>query len=202
MPTASQSCITHSYERYFKPIITLRSPISILLRATPRRKETMMTKLWIMAGCMAAAFATATSANTLQEHNIPLSLALEIAQDAVQNCANKQYSVSAAVVDRAGVLRALLRADNAAIHTPEASRRKAYTAASSRTATSTMVKNIQSPGAAQLVAVDDFLVLAGGVPIRVGNETIGAVGVGGAPSGDLDEACAMAALQKVAEKLV
>ncbi|KAB8199140.1 protein of unknown function DUF336 [Aspergillus parasiticus SU-1] len=161
----------------------------------------MMTKLWMIAGCMAAAFSTATSAKLLQEHNVPLSLALEIAQDAVQSCATKQYSVSAAVVDREGVLRALLRADNAAIHTPEAARRKAYTAASSRTATSTMVKNIQNPGAAQLAAIDDFLILAGGVPIKVGNETIGAVGVGGAPSGDFDEACAMAALQQVANKL-
>ncbi|OGM48950.1 hypothetical protein ABOM_003196 [Aspergillus bombycis] len=162
----------------------------------------MMTKLWIIAGCMAASFSTAASTNLLQEHNIPLSLALDIAQNAVQNCAKNQYSVSAAVVDREGVLRALLRADNAAIHTPEAARRKAYTAASSRTATSTMVRNIQNPGAAQLAAVDDFLILAGGVPITVNNETVGAVGVGGAPGGDLDEACAKAALQQVADKLV
>ncbi|GAB1201044.1 hypothetical protein APSETT444_010431 [Aspergillus pseudonomiae] len=156
----------------------------------------MMTKLWMIAGCMAASVSTATCANLLQEQNIPLNLALDIAQNAVQNCAKEQYSVSAAVVDREGVLRALLRADNAAIHTPEAARRKAYTAASSRTATSTMVKNIQNPGAAQLAAVDDFLILAG-----VNNETVGAVGVGGAPSGDFDEACAKAALEQVADQL-
>lgn len=162
----------------------------------------MLTKSWIIAGCMAAAFSTATSTNVLQEQNIPLNLALEIAQNAVEACAKEQYSVSAAVLDREGVLRALLRADNAAIHTPEAARRKAYTAASARTATSTMAKNIQqNPGAAQLVAIDDFLILAGGVPIKVGNETIGAIGVGGAPGGDLDEACAMAALQQVADQL-
>ncbi|KAE8381830.1 hypothetical protein BDV26DRAFT_254718 [Aspergillus bertholletiae] len=160
----------------------------------------MNTKTWILA-CMAAAFSTATCTNVLQERNIPLNLALEIAQVAVQECAKEQYSVSAAVVDREGVLRALIRADNAAIHTPEASRRKAYTAVSARTPTSTMVKNIQNPGAAQLVAIDDFLVLAGGVPIKIGNETIGAIGVGGAPSGDFDEACALAALQQVEDKL-
>lgn len=67
--------------------------------------------------------------------------------------------------------------------------------------TSTMVKNIQNPGAAQLVAIDNFLILAGGVPIKVGNETIGAIGVGGAPSGDFDEACAQDALKQVADKL-
>lgn len=147
---------------------------------------------------MAVVFSTAASRNVLQQQNIPLGLALEIAQEAVQACAREEYSVSAAVVDREGVLRALLRADDAAIHTPEAARRKAYTAASSRTPTSTMVKNIQNPSAAQLVAIDEFLILSGGLPITVSNETIGAVGVGGAPSGDFDEACAITALKKVA----
>ncbi|OAQ75805.1 hypothetical protein VFPFJ_10795 [Purpureocillium lilacinum] len=160
----------------------------------------MVAIFWTLAGCMSAAV-LASRADVLQEHNIPLNLALDIAQDAVKACAKDHYSVSAAVVDREGVLRALLRADNAAIHTPEAARRKAYTAASARTATSAMVKNIQNPGAAQLVGIDDFLILAGGLPIKLGNETIGAIGVGGAPGGDLDEACAMVALEKAGKKL-
>ncbi|GES61316.1 heme-binding protein [Aspergillus terreus] len=161
----------------------------------------MVPKAWIIGGCMAAAFSTAASSSVLQQQNIPLNLALEIAQEAIQACSQEQYSVSTAVVDRGGVLRALLRADNAAIHTPEAARRKAYTAASSRTATSSMVKSIQNPGAAQLAAIDGFLILGGGVPITVGNETIGAVGVGGAPSGDFDEVCATIALKKVVGRL-
>lgn len=161
-----------------------------------------MNKYCIIAGCAAALFSTATSTNVLQERNIPLGIALEVAQDAVAACTQQQYSVAAAVVDREGVLRALLRADNAGIHTPGSARRKAYTSASTRTATSAMVRSLQqNPGAAQLVAIDDFLILAGGVPIRVGNETIGAIGVGGAPTGAIDEACAMAALQKAAPKL-
>lgn len=160
-----------------------------------------MTKAWIIASCIAAAFSTATASNLLQEQNIPLNLGVDIAQAAVQACTKEQYSVSAAVVDREGILRALLRADNAAVHTPEAARRKAYTAVSAGTNTSTMVKNIQNPGAAQLAAIDDFLILGGGVPIKVGNETVGAIGVGGSPSGDFDEACAQAALKQVADKL-
>jgi len=160
-----------------------------------------MTKFWILASCVAAAFSTTASANLLQEQNIPLNLAVDIAQNTIEACTKQQYSVSAAVVDREGVLRTLLRADNAAIHTPDAARRKAYTAASMRTVTSTIVKNVQNPGAAQLTSIDDFLILAGGVPIKVGNETIGAIGVGGAPSGDFDEACAQAALKQVADQL-
>jgi uncharacterized protein GlcG (DUF336 family) len=163
----------------------------------------MLSKVWIMAGCVATALASNRPAVTFpQERTIPATLALEIAQGAVAACADKKYSVSAAVVDRAGILKTLIRADGAGIHTPGAAQRKAYTSASSRSATGDMVKNIQqNPAAAQLVAIDGFLVLAGGVPIRIGTETIGAVGVGGAPGGDIDEACAKEALEKVAHKL-
>ncbi|RMZ81848.1 hypothetical protein DV738_g2094, partial [Chaetothyriales sp. CBS 135597] len=146
----------------------------------------MLSNIWVVAGVMAATLSGA------------------IAEGAVAACAANKYSVTAAVVDRSGVLRALLRADEAGIHTPEAARQKAYTSASSRQATSAMVRNIQqNPDAAQLVAIEDFLVLAGGVPIRLSstNETIGAVGVGGAPGGHLDEACALAAIANVQSKL-
>ncbi|MGU3495757.1 GlcG/HbpS family heme-binding protein [Xanthobacteraceae bacterium A53D] len=146
--------------------------------------------------------ATAASAQVLTEKNIPAAVAAEIAKETVAACAAQGYNVSAAVVDRAGVLRAMLRADNAGVHTPEAARRKAYTSASTRIPTGVMVENIQkNPGAAQLVSIDGFLVVAGGVPIKVGNEVIGAVGVGGAPGGHLDEACANAAIAKVQDQL-
>jgi uncharacterized protein GlcG (DUF336 family) len=41
----------------------------------------------------------------------------------------------------------------------------------------------------------------GGVPIKVGNETIGAIGISGAPGGDKDEACANAGLAKISDRL-
>ncbi|MDX8466511.1 heme-binding protein [Mesorhizobium sp. VK23B] len=154
------------------------------------------------AACFVALLSSSASAEVLQERNMPMDMALELAQGAVKACAADNYNVSAAVVDRAGVLRALLRADNAGVHTPDAARRKAYTAVSARTPTSAMAKNVQdNPGAAQLVAIDDFLILAGGVPVKIGNETIGAVGVGGAPGGNLDEACALAAIKEIEGKL-
>lgn len=161
-----------------------------------------MTKLGYFAAGIAALLSCSASAEVLQERDMPMDIALELAQDAVKACAADNYNVSAAVVDRAGVLRALLRADNAGVHTPDSARRKAYTAASSRTPTSAMAKSIQdNPAAAQLVAIDGFLILAGGVPIKIGNETIGAIGVGGAPGGNLDEACALAAIKQVEGKL-
>lgn len=156
----------------------------------------------LLAGSIALALTSAVSAEVLKENNMPLDIAVELAQSAVSACAADGYNVSAAVVDRAGVVRALLRADNAGPHTVNAARDKAFTSVSARIPTSVMVENIQkNQGAAQLVAIDGFLVLAGGVPVKMGKETIGAVGVGGAPGGHLDEACANAAIAKVQDQL-
>ncbi|KOF19963.1 GlcG [Ensifer adhaerens] len=146
--------------------------------------------------------AAPAAADLLQERNMPLDLAVSIASQAVEACAADKYNVTAAVVDRAGVLRALQRADRAGPHTVDAARAKAFTSASSRTPTSKMAENIQkNPAAAELTSIDGFLVLAGGVPIKAGDETIGAIGVGGAPGGNLDEACALSALEKVKDQL-
>jgi hypothetical protein len=81
--------------------------------------------------------------------------------------------------------------------TLEASRFKAYTSASARNTTLAMMEAAQkNPAAANLQDIPGFLLLGGGVPVRAGNEVIGAVGVGGAPGGHLDEQCAMAALEQ------
>jgi uncharacterized protein GlcG (DUF336 family) len=82
-----------------------------------------------------------------------------------------------------------------------ASRAKAYPSASARNATLAMMEAEQkNPAAANLVDIPGFLLLGGGVPIRVGKEVVGAVGVGVAPCGHLDEQCAMAALEQVKEQ--
>lgn len=156
----------------------------------------------LLAATAAVLMTSAASAQVLDEKNISMDLASTIAREAVAACSAEGYNVSAAVVDRAGVLRALLRADNAGSHTPEAARQKAYTSSSSRMPTSAMAENItKNPAAAELASIDGFLVLAGGVPVKVGNVTIGAVGVGGAPGGQFDEACAIAAIKKVEAQL-
>lgn len=142
------------------------------------------------------------NAAALTERNMPLDLATSLAQASLEACAAEGHNVSVAVVDRAGNLRALLRADTAGPHTLDSAQRKAYTAASTRTPTAVMAENIaKNPSAAQLVTLEGFLVLAGGVPVKVGDETIGAIGIGGAPSGTIDEACAVAAIDKLGAEL-
>ena len=131
-----------------------------------------------------------------------LELASRIATAAVAACQDKGYAVTTTVVDRAGTVRAVLRADNAGPHTVDASRAKAYTSASAKNTTLAMMENAQkNPAAATLVYLPGMLLVGGGVPVKVGNEVIGAVGIGGAPGGHLDEQCAVAALDKVADLL-
>lgn len=147
--------------------------------------------------------ASAASAETVRtEKNMSLELANQIAAATVASCSASGYNVTVAVVDRAGTLRVLQRADNAGPHTVGAAQGKAYTAASARNTTTAMLENAQkNPGAATLVDIPGFLVLGGGVPVKVGSEVIGAVGVGGAPGGHLDEACANTAIAKLADLL-
>jgi len=146
---------------------------------------------------------TASAAQDIRlEKNISVALANEAALAAMQACTEKGYKVSAAVVDRAGQLRALVRADGAGPHTIDSSRRKAYTSASLREATSAMLDILQkNPSAANLQMIDGFLILGGGLPIRAGDEVIGAIGVGGAPGGHLDDQCAEAGISKIRDRL-
>lgn len=147
--------------------------------------------------------ATAASAQGVRsERNVSLGLANQIAAATVASCTAAGYAVTATVVDRAGGIRAVQRADNAGPHTLGASFDKAYTSASAKNNTLAMMEGAQkNPAAANLVHIPGFLLLGGGVPIKVGNETIGAVGVGGAPGGHLDEQCAVAALDTVKDQL-
>jgi len=148
----------------------------------------------------AAAFASAQGVRV--EKNISLDLATQIAAATVASCSAAGYNVAATVVDRAGTVRAVMRADNAGPHTLEASRLKAYTSASAKNTTLAIMEAAQkNPAAANLGAIPGYLLLGGGVPVKVGNEVIGAVGVGGAPGGHLDEQCAIAALDKVKDQL-
>jgi uncharacterized protein GlcG (DUF336 family) len=159
-----------------------------------------ITQLSIAALLVTASVANAQAVRT--ERNISLDLANQIAAASVASCSAKGYAVTATVVDRAGTVRAVQRADNAGPHTLAASQQKAFTSASARNNTQAMMEGAQkNPAAANLVNIPGFLLLGGGVPVRAGNDVIGAVGIGGAPGGHLDEQCAVAALEQVKDQL-
>ena len=162
-----------------------------------------MNKLIATTALTLACVATTAGAQAVRtEKNISLELATQISTATVAACTANGYAVAAAVVDRAGSVRVIHRADNAGPHTLSSAQAKAYTSASAKNTTTAMMEGSQkNPAGANLVYLPGFLLLGGGVPIKVGNETVGAVGVGGAPGGHLDEQCAMAGIAKVQDQL-
>ena len=152
---------------------------------------------------MLAATTTLTLAQgVVTERSIGAGLAQEAVAAAVAECLSKGYRVSAAVVDRAAQLKAQLRADGAGPHTLDSSRKKAFTSATLRAPTTALLELVQkNPGAQTLPLMEGVLILGGGLPIRAGNDVVGAIGVGGAPGGHLDDACSQAGIDKIKDRL-
>jgi len=134
-----------------------------------------------------------------KESVLPLMLANKAVQAAVEVCKKDGYKVSASVVDRAGELRAMGRADGAGPHTIDSSRKKAYTAVSLRRPTSELADLVGKVTALQALRDmnENVLILGGGLPIEIGGEVVGGIGVGGAPGAHLDDACAQAGLDAI-----
>ncbi|MCW4781099.1 GlcG/HbpS family heme-binding protein [Enterobacter chuandaensis] len=154
-----------------------------------------MKKVMMVAALVAGSVSLAAQAETLTQKNLSLSQANALATSAIQSCAAKNYQVAVTVVDRAGVVKAVQRMDNAGPHTVKASEMKAFTALSAKNASGKVMEAAQSnAGAQNMRNIPGFLLLAGGLPVKEGDEVIGAIGIGGAPGGHLDEACAQAAI--------
>jgi uncharacterized protein GlcG (DUF336 family) len=130
-------------------------------------------------------------------------VALELAQAALKACRDAGFQVAVAVTDRAGVTQVILRDQLAGSHTPETARRKAWTAASFRTDTMTMMKETQAGEAQSGVRfVSDALMIGGGIPVTAAGAMVGAVGVSGAPGGEEDDKCAKAGIAAIEERLM
>jgi uncharacterized protein GlcG (DUF336 family) len=157
----------------------------------------------LMGICVAGILsAPATSAQgVVMQRNLSLPIAKTIAEATLAECKSKGFNTAAAVVDRAGQVLVLLRDEQATAQQAEMARRKAYTARMFRISTMEFQKRSagDSPTAAQR-DLPDILALSGGVPIQVGNETIGAVGSAGSTL-ETDDACAKAGVAKVADLL-
>lgn len=156
-----------------------------------------------------AACVTQTSYAQVQQSGKTLTLALaqEAAQEAIHSCEAKGYRISAAIVDVAGVERVLLRGDHSTVHTSETAFKKAYTIATlgpifgTATTGELSEKVSKTPTGPALSTVSNIILLAGGVAIRSHGETLAALGVGGAPGGALDEACAVAGVARIQERV-
>jgi len=137
----------------------------------------------------------------VMQRNLSLAMAKTIAEATLAECKSKGYNTSAAVVDRAGQVLVIMRDEQSTAQTAEMARRKAYTARMFRITTQEFQKRTQDdPARAGQRDLADILALSGGVPVQVGNDTIGAVGSAGSTL-DVDDACAKAGVAKVAHML-
>jgi uncharacterized protein GlcG (DUF336 family) len=167
-----------------------------------RRKPFKLAQTTTAILCLATAFLFAPRAGADElpkESLLPLSLATKAVQAALEACKKDGYRVSVSVVDRAGVLRAMGRADGAGSHTVESSRKKAYTAASLRRPTTELAELIAKVPTLQALREmnPEILILGGGLPIEISGDVVGGIGVGGAPGAHLDDACAQAGLDVI-----
>lgn len=143
----------------------------------------------------------ASAQGVVMQRNLSLAMAKTIAEATIAECKSKGFNTAAVVVDRSGQVLVILRDEQATAQTAEMARRKAYTARMFRTSTLEFQKRTATdPTLAAQRDVADILALGGGVPIQVGNETIGAVGSSGS-SQEMDDACAKAGIAKVKDLL-
>jgi uncharacterized protein GlcG (DUF336 family) len=135
------------------------------------------------------------------QRNISLPMAKAMAEATLAECKSKGFNTAAAVVDRAGQVLVLLRDEQATPQTLEMARRKAYTARMFRIPSSEFQKrSATDPTYLPQRDLPDILALGGGMPVKVGEDTIGAVGSAGSTQ-ETDEACARAGIEKVAPLL-
>src|SRR5271166_2851284 len=150
---------------------------------------------------LACALASPASAQLINEKALSASMALTIAQTALETCTKQGYHVSVHVLGRNGEVLVAVRGDDAPPHTMENSQRKAYTARTFRIPSGEFAQRVKDNPTISAVHLTGVIAAQGALPIKVGDEVIGAVGVSGAPGGEKDEACAKAGLDKVADQL-
>ena len=170
-------------------------------------KRELIMVLRALVGALAI-YAAAGSVQTRAQQSLVThkslspAIALDAAQAALADCQQRGYQVAVAVVDRFGVVQVVLRDRYAGPHTPATASGKAWTAATFRTSTSSLVA-ISQPGMMQagIRSLPGAVILGGGLVVESGGSLVGAVGVSGAPGGDADEACAKAGIEAIQGKL-
>ncbi len=161
-----------------------------------------MRKLAIAAALAAAPAAAQDDGALVTLQVMKPEIALALAQAALENCREQGYQVGVAVVDRFGVTQVFLRDRFAGPHVEETARRKAWTAVSFRTDTLTLAEETAPDRISSGIRhLSEALPLGGGVPVDAAGSLVGGVGVSGAPGPDIDDACARAGIEAVADDL-
>lgn len=159
-------------------------------------------RLSVALALAGAALASPAQDATFTSRSLTTETALAAANAALQSCRKQGYQVAVAVVDRAGLVQALLRDRFAGAHTVQIAVDKAWTAASFRLSTTTLAAETQAGKTMSGLRGQPRVVAAGGgLVIESAGSVVGAIAVSGAPGGDADDACAKAGIATIADAL-
>lgn len=154
-----------------------------------------MKKTLLLTAGLLAGISLNTNAAGISQKNLSLNEAQKIAQEAIQEARKEKVNVSVVVLDRSGNVLAILKDDNAGLHTTDTAKRKAYTALTFKTSSKEFGQKANNFAA--LKEITGVITLPGGVLVKDSDGAIlGSVGVGGAPSGITDENIATSAINK------
>jgi uncharacterized protein GlcG (DUF336 family) len=154
-----------------------------------------------LAATLACSLGLPAHAQLLSHKDLSISVATTISTTAIDTCRTQGYNVSAHVLGREGQVIVAIRNPAAGFATFENSMKRAYAARTTRAPSGRFAENVKgNPNAAQFF-LTNFVAAQGALPIMVGNDVVGAIGISGAPGGDKDEACAKAGIDKVAADL-
>jgi uncharacterized protein GlcG (DUF336 family) len=154
-----------------------------------------------LAAASVCALAAPANAQLLSHKDLTSSIAFTIAETTIATCKANGYAVSVTIVGRNGEVILQVRGDDTGPHTFENSFRKAYTARTFRFPSGTLVERLKADPTLGLIHLSNVIANQGALPIKVGEEVIGAAGASGAPGGEKDEACVKAGIDKVADQL-
>lgn len=150
---------------------------------------------------LACAVAAPAGAQVIQRKDLSVDAALVIATTTMADCKTKGFRVSVAVVGRNGELLVHLRGDGTGPHTMENSFKKAFTSRTFRIPSGEMEERLRKNPQMGAQYLSGFTTGRGALPIKIGEDTVGAVGASGAPGGDKDEDCVKTGIAKVADQL-
>jgi uncharacterized protein GlcG (DUF336 family) len=154
-----------------------------------------------LASTLVFGVASQANAELLTHKDLSLAIATQIAVTAVEACKANGYAVSVHVLGREGQTIVAMRNESAGLATFENSMKKAYTSRTFSRSSGEFAEGVKGNPNAGALWLTNIVPTQGALPIKVGNETIGAVGVSGAPGGEKDEACAKVGIEKVAAEL-
>lgn len=149
---------------------------------------------------LAMSIDTGHASDSIDVKTIGMELARDIASESIIACRKKGFQVSAVVVDRNGLVKAALRDDLASRFTLQIAEEKANSVILSGIDSGTFRRS-RADIRPELNHMDDLIIMQGALPINIAGSRIGAIGVSGAPGGEIDEACAQQALDNLVDRL-